>query len=237
MKKEGIILGLAALLFLTGCKKDDDENGFLTVKMSSWNNYMNSSKTTLATKENGDTITLDIVDMKKFRFDLKVTTDEITAGVPDDFDWISIYESNQTLLDSERDFQFELPVGNYRGIGIMQGNQHHWVCNYDGDVIEIPSLNNDELSDEAIIYDIFGENGLFVLDENDLLEAASNNEKLGTFEILPGKNTSVTIRMNLATLDWYDNDGDGQWSEGDDIGNWTLPEGVTTMADFIVEYD
>ncbi len=57
------------------------------------------------------------------------------------------------------------------------------------------------------------------------------------FFIKPNKTTKVTMRMNLKTLDWIDNDGSGEWSEGDELTNWTVPEGVTTMMDFIVEYE
>jgi hypothetical protein len=244
MKFKHIILSSLCILFLfVSCSKEEDENinpnntnetGLLSVKMTTWNSYENNSK---GASIKGDTITLDIIDSKKFKFDLRVTTDEIKAGVPDNFKWITIYESDETLYDSERDFEFELPAGNYKGIAIVQGNQHHWVCKDGGDIMELPDLNDRFLPADAHIYNIFGEDGLYVLDENSLLTKVTNDEKLGTFEVLPNRKTIVTIRMNLLTLDWIDNDGDGQWSEGDELDNWTTPEGIDTMADFIVEYE
>lgn len=234
-----LIIGVL-LVFASSCKKEEEgkpSTGYVSVKVTNWNNYENNAQKKSTLKSSGDTITLDIIDTKKTKLSFKVTTDEIKAGVPDDFNWISIYESGVNMLDSDREFQFELPVGNYQGIGILQSNLFYWICKNGEDVLEIPSLNDSDKPNSADIYNIFGNDGLFTIGSDGLLISPSNNERLGTFEIFPGQKTTVTIRMNLISLDWYDNDRDGLWSEGDEIGNWQVPEGVNTMADFIVVYE
>ncbi len=241
MKIKYFILGMAALSVFANCSKEEKEeekdSGLLSVNMVMWNSYDGSSKSTPGVTSPGEAITLDIIDVRSSRMDLKVTTDEVKEGMTDNFNWVPIYESSDTMLNSERDFQFELPAGNYRGIGILQGIQFQWVCRYGDQVMDVQDSNGDGNGGlEGLVYNIFGEDGLYVPDEGNVLVKVNNNEKLGTFEIKPGKKTLVTVRMNLMTLDWFDNDGDGQWSEGDGIDNWTLPEGVTTMADFLVEY-
>lgn len=239
MKNTFIALGIAALFLFGSCGKEADEEtnetGTLSVNMTMWNTYKSGDGGTPA-GTGTDPVTLDIIDLKSFKMDLKVTTGKIQEGVPDDFEWISIYESDETLLNSQRDFQFQLPAGHYRGIGLLQGNRFHWVCRNGDQVMELEDYNNPGAAPETHVYNIFGEDGLYVPDEGNLLVKVMNNEKLGTFEIKPGKKTLVTIRMNTMTLEWFDNDNDGKWSSGDHIDNWKLPEGITTMADFLVEY-
>lgn len=241
MKNTYITLGLAALFLFGSCSKEEEneisETGILSVRMTTWNSYKSGAGETSFSQGANDPVTLEVIDVKSFKMDIKVTTGEIKEGVPDDFNWISIYESDETLLNSQRDFQFELPPGKYKGIGILQGNQFYWVCRNEEQVLEMQSMNNIHAGPNTHVYNVFGEDGLYIPDENNLLVKVTNNEKLGTFEIKPGKKTLVTIRMNIMTLDWWDNDGNGKWSPGDDIDNWTLPEGMTTMADFLVEYE
>jgi len=241
VKRGKVILYLTVvLLFVAGCDNTDEEadTGSLIVRMSTWNSCVSDSGDGLLKRASASTVyTLNLVDLRNILYQFKVTTDEIQAGVPDDFNWITIYESDSMMHFSEREIQFELPAGNYRGIGLLQSNRLYWVCAYEDSLIYIGDMNNAAAGEDAWIYNIFGEKGLYVLDENGMLGKVQNEEKLGTFEILPGKRTSVTVRMNVKTLDWFDNDGDGKWSEGDAVDNWTLPEGVTTMMDFIVEYE
>ncbi|MBT3755815.1 MAG: hypothetical protein HOG24_05995, partial [Candidatus Cloacimonetes bacterium] len=61
-------------------------------------------------------------------------------------------------------------------------------------------------------------------------------EQLGSFEIRAGETTNLVMRLNFTTVDWYDNDDSEDWSDGDAIDNHQLPNGITTMTDFIVTY-
>lgn len=236
MKTKLIFFSFIFFLIFVSCKKEEpSDSGIIEIRLTTWNSEMSESKQNNILRS-GDTNTVYLIDTRKDFLQLKVTTDEITEGVPDNFDWITIYQSNQTMLDSQRGFQFELPQGNYQGIGILQSNAFAWICMHQGDTVELLDMNDNSQSPSTLIYNIFNPQGLFVLGANNFLEGVDNNEKLGTFQILPGKKTIVTIRVNIVSMDWFDNDGDGEWSEGDQIDNWMLPEGITTMADFIVEY-
>lgn len=237
MKTKFILFSLIFFFIFISCKKEEpDDSGIIEMKFITWNSQMGISKNNDIPKR-GDVHTVYLIDSKKNTLHLKVTTDEIIEGVPDNFNWITIYQSNETMLDSQRGFMFELPPGNYQGIGILQSNAFSWICTHQGDTVELLDMNDMDGPPSSLIYNIFNSEGLFVLDDEGLLERQYNNEKLGTFEILPGKKTIVTIRMNIVSMDWFDNDGDGQWSEGDSIDNWMTPEGITTMADFIIEYE
>lgn len=71
------------------CDEDGkNETGSLTVRMSTWKSYENNSKSNLlksVTKSN--THTLDIIDVRGYKYAIKVTTDDINEGVPDNFNW------------------------------------------------------------------------------------------------------------------------------------------------------
>jgi hypothetical protein len=118
---------------------------------------------------------------------------------------------------------------------LKQGNDFFWVCEWDGNRMEIPTNNGSTMD---TVYNIFGEDGLYFVNSTGQLEKVGNDEALGVnFSIYGGGTTNVTLRMNLIGLPWVDLDQSGDWSDGDYVGNPTLPPGITTMADFIVTYN
>lgn len=220
----------------SGCEKDSEEqgDGTLSVKMRTWNNFeVASVKST--TKSAPNPIRLKFIDVKGYKYEMKVTTDEIKKGMKDtDLSWISIYESNELKDDSERDFQFKLPPGTYKGFGLWQGRDFFWVAEHNGNRMEIPASNGGSSNK---IYNAFGVDGLYVLDNNGEFIKVDNDEQIGvSFIIHENKTTIVTLRMNFTSIDWYDNDNSGTWSDGDKV-ELIVPDGVNTMADFIVVYE
>lgn len=224
---------LIVFITLTGCKKDNEDeggNGTLNVKFRTWNTYVeNTAKSSAKSSYN-----LDLIDVRTYKYEMKFTTDEIQEGKSDsDINWVTAYTSDEMMLDGERDFRFELPVGTYKGFALLQGRDFFWVLRDGSKTIEIPASNGGS-SDK--IYNVFGLNGLYMLDSNGCLEKIQNDEKIGTsFIITAGMEHSLTVRMNLDKIVWHDNDDSGDWSNGDDSEGPTLPDGVETMADFIFE--
>ena len=240
MKIRQIILGLlVTVLLFTGCEKDDSVTGEGTLKFRTtvWNaEVSDDSKKSLA-KSTGETYTLDLINTRHLLHKIEITTDEIAEGVsPDDINWLVMYESSEEMLATDREISVIVPAGEYIGFRITQRNLMYWVCELGDEIMEIPSLNNSELPDDAQLINYFGEEGLHEI-EDGLFVLRYPNERLGSFEVKPDRTTNVTMRMNLKTLDWIDNDGSGNWSEGDELTNWTVPEGITTMTDFIVGYE
>ncbi len=237
MKKLKLFLVICSIVFSAGCDDDDayPDNGELSVKLRTWNNFETANTKSVSANLSDPTL-LQFVDVKGYKYEMKVTTDDITEGVKDsEIEWITIYESEELKDDSERDFQFELPVGDYKGFALLQGRDFFWIAEHDGEIIEIPTSNG---GSSDTIYNVFGVDGLYVLNSSDELTKVNNEEKLGVdFKIEEGKTTLLTIRINFKEIWWYDNDGDGNWSIGDMADDPLLPEGVTTMADFIVVYN
>ncbi len=225
---------LTALSFLAACNKDEDKKaeGNLTLKMRVWNNYE-----TPAVKGSNARFILPFVDVIGYKYEMKVTTDVIQEGTREqEVNWITIYTSDELKGDSERDFQFQLPAGEYKAFSLLQSRGFFWVGDYNGTNIQIPAWNGSTGVFEDRICNVFA-NELFVLNTSGVYESVNNGEQIGAaFRIEEGKTTSVIIRTNFTSIEWSDNDENGIWSEGDSAGEPIVPEGITTMADFIVTY-
>ena len=171
--------------------------------------------------------------MRSTFYEMKFTTTEIKDGLKDsDIKWVSVYTSNKMELGYNRDIQVRIPSGNYKGFGLVMGNEFFWVLSDGNKTIEIPDTNGKETGSKG--YDIFGKNGLYEFGENGLLKLEHPGEKMGTsFTIHPGKKYSLTMRMNFDQMKWSDNDGNGSWSEGDTHEDPSIHKGLNTMWDFI----
>jgi hypothetical protein len=238
-----LLLVFVSFFLLIGCESNKTTEpetgmGMLEMYMTVWNAYGEDFGKVANIPANPKQVyTTELINIRHLIPEIQVTTDEIEAGVAaNSVDWITIYQSDEEMLHTDREVSIEIPTGDYRGIRIVQRNLMYWVCTNDGDVIEFPSLNDNELAPEELLVNTFGEEGLYEIDGEGNFYLYHDGEKLGTFEILPGSNTKVTMRLNIQTIDWHDNDGSGDWSYGDELSNWTLPEGIETMSDFIVEY-
>lgn len=238
-----LLLVIVSVFLLIGCDSDKatepaTDMGNLEMYMTVWNVYEGDYGKLSNMPSTAKTVyTTDLIDVRHLIPEIQVTTDEIEAGVAaNSVDWITIYQSDEEMLHTERQVNIEIPAGDYRGIRIVQRNLVYWVCTYEGEVFEFPGLNNSELEPEDLLVNTFGEDGLYDIDDNGNFYLYHDGEKLGTFEVLVDINTKVTMRLNIQTIDWHDNDNSGDWSYGDELSNWTLPEGIDTMSDFIVEY-
>ncbi len=238
MKKSLFISALVyAFILISGCGEDSStesnlkNDGTLSVKMRTWNTY--ETKTIKSPLTSSSTpIILDFVDMKGYKYQMKVTADEIMEDLKDsDID----YQSAELKEDSARDFQFTLPAGQYKGFALLQSKEFFWIGDYNGKRIEIPASNGGS-SDS--VYNVFGSDGLYNLNAQNKLEKVDNDELVGvSFTINEDQTTSLTIRANFKPIEWFDKDDNGDWSEGDSLGELSLPDTVKTMSDFIVVYE
>ena len=239
-----IISGLIITSMIwTGCSKDETEEpevnqGTLKFRTSVWNSENPSGwKSTEGIK---DVKACDLIDIFHLIPKIEITTDEISEGVsPGSIKWTTIYESSEVMLHTDRMFSLAVPIGKYKGFRITQRNLIYWVCTWDTDTLHFPSYQISEaVSPDELFVNYFGQDGLYEIDpESGLFYLFTGNEKLGSFDVKPAKTTRLTVRLNITGLDWHDMDGDGKWSDGDDLDNWRTPEGISTMSDFIVEYD
>ncbi len=228
---------LTVSLLLSACDKDDEsKDGTLSFRTTVWNAENPDDKGQF-NNEKGDTNTVDIINTLHVLYKIEITTDNINQDASsDDINWILMYESSDEMLATERSITIEVPAGKYNGFKISQRNKMYWRCIYEGDTVNFPSFNNSDLGPDARLVNIFGKDGLYEADNGSFV-LINDRERLGTFEVLEDAVTNVTMRMNLKTLDWIDNDYSGDWSDGDQLKNWTVPDGITTMTDFIVEYE
>lgn len=244
--KNAFICLLVFALILISCSedvtspKDEETNGdigTLEFRMTVWNAEHPGGLKNIYSKTQADTHTVDIINTRHLIPKIEISTDEVKEGVsPNDINWTVMYESNVEMLATDRGITIELPVGKYVSFKLTQRNLMYWVCNFEGDIFEFPSFNNSDIGPDDLLVNYFGETGLHEI-EGGVFVLKYERERLGSFEIKPSKKTKVTMRMNLITLDWIDNDGSGDWSDGDELTNWRTPEGVTTMTDLIVEYE
>lgn len=240
IKKIFLLLILCSFGFI-GCKSTgpSETTGTLVFHYSVGgdirNSFIDNKSCNQAT---ADTNTCKIVDVRHLLYKLEVSTGNVSEGGTDNLQWKTLYESSVELLDSEREFPpVELPVGTYKCFRVTQRNRLYWVCTMQADTFEFPDLNDSNIDPDSLSpINVFGEDGLYTYDQDDKFTLLTSTEKLGGFEITAGGTTDLTFRLNFNTLDWFDNDEDGQWSQGDALDNWTLIPGTTTMTDFIVGY-
>lgn len=239
MKTKLLFLSLFTVsVLLLGCDKDDDNGkGTLSYRTTVWNAELPHDGKNAGPDAKGDTNTTELINARHFIPKIEISTDPIADGVSADaINWTVMYESTEEMLHTDRSISIALPVGEYVSFRITQRNRVYWVCTFEGDTMEFPSLNDSGIGPNEQLVNYFGEEGLHKIQDGNFV-LTHPNERLGVFEILPGQTTKVTSRVNIITIDWIDNDGSGNWSDGDELTNWTVPDGVTTMSDFIVEYE
>jgi len=85
------------------------------------------------------TDTLKLIDVIQYLALMEVTTDAIDSGITraEDVNWTVIYQSTEEMLITQREFTIELPVGDYKGYRVTQGNHGSWVCISVNDTINI----------------------------------------------------------------------------------------------------
>jgi hypothetical protein len=239
MKRLYISLCFVLLLFLgSGCdlfNGGGTQTGTLQYRTTTWNTEFpdampKASRDALATD------TLKLIDVIQYLAMMEVTTDAIDSGVTraEDVNWTVIYQSTEEMLTTHRDFSVELPVGDYKGYRVTQGNRLYWVCTSGNDTLEIPSLNDNSRPHNDLIIGHINDKGFYEINDDGIF-IKKNDEKLGVFEIRPATLTKITVRMNLMAL-VIDSQAFAQDSTYN-ILDWLLPEGISTMSDFIVDYD
>jgi len=246
ISKNTLMCLLVFALIITSCSEDvtspkdngtNGDKGTLEFRTTVWNAEFPDGLKNIYSHTQTDTNTVDIINIKHLIPKIEISTDEVKGGVsPGDINWTVMYESSEEMLATDREITIELPVGKYVSFKLTQRNLMYWVCNFEDRIFEFPSFNDSELDPNAQLINYFGETGLHEI-EGGVFVLKYERERLGSFEIKPNAKTKVTMRMNLITLDWIDNDGSGDWSDGDELTNWRTPEGITTMTDLIVEYE
>jgi len=226
-------------MMLSGCSEDNttepETDGTLHFRMTTWN--AEQSDRIIENNNHRSMHTVDLIDIRHYIPKIEVTTDEVSEGLSAaDITWTTMYESSVEMLHTEREVTIQLPAGNYRGVKLTQRNRMAWVVEYQGNPIDCWTIQINNLGQDELFVNYFGENGLYAV-EGGVFVPDVPGEQLGSFEIRAGETTDLVMRLNFTTVDWYDNDNSEDWSEGDDIDNWQLPDGITTMTDFIVTYE
>lgn len=240
--KTGYIHLFLIFLFFLGTSCDlfngrDTTTGTLQYNNTTWNAEFPDALGKVAS----DTLitdTLKLIDVIQYLQTMDVTRDEIDSGITraEDVNWTVIYQSTEEMLTTHRDFTIELPVGEYKGYRVTQGNRFYWICVIENDTIQIPDFNSYYLPGNSLIIGHLTGDGFYSINEDSIFIKDSDQEALGVFEIRPSVQTKITARMNLIGL-VVDSLEFAQDSSYNSIINWILPEGITTMTDFLVEYD
>lgn len=239
MKKINISLCFVLLLFLgSGCdlfNGGGTQTGTLHYRSTTWNAEFPDAMPK-ASPDSLATDTLKLIDVIQYLALMEVTTDAIDSGITraEDVNWTVIYQSTEEMLTTQREFTIELPVGDYKGYRITQGNGFYWICTSGIDTLEIPSLNDDSRPANDLIIGHIDDKGFYEINDDGIF-IKKNDEALGVFEIRPASLTTITVRMNLTAL-VIDSLAFAQDSTYH-ILDWLLPEGISTMSDFIIEYD
>ncbi len=243
MKVKSLLwLFIAVVFFMAACDKEEDEappvvegDGTVEFRMTVWNQTPGGSKALGFDESKSDVHTLNIIDARQLLTKVEVTTDDIASGVPSGtINWVTLFTSDTEKLATGRNVTLEIPSGTYTGFRVTQRNLMYWVCMHENAIIELPDKNISVMPDEALLTNYFGLDGLYEIQDG-AFALANANEKLGSFKIEPNKTTRITIRINLKTIDWHDNDSSGTWTDGDQVSNRTLPDGVTSMMDLLVQ--
>ncbi|MFA6617895.1 MAG: hypothetical protein WCT23_02365 [Candidatus Neomarinimicrobiota bacterium] len=240
----------ALVVVLFGCfnPSQEESTGTLIYRLATWNTYDFDTMN----KPTVDTLTCPLIDIKTILLKIEVTQDTIIHEGPADQEWITLYESNEELLHSERDIRAVLDTGTYKGMRLTQRNMLYWVCTHPDnsqDTLEFYDLNNRdtlEVGEHGSLINYFGTDGFYHLVNDTLYNSNISEDGSGAgefigcyFKIFPGQITEVTMRMNLISLDWLDYNENGiyEYWGGDTLDNIsTAHDSIVTMADFIVRY-
>ena len=208
-------------------------NGTLKLKISVYNSYQPLKEGSYKTTP--DEYTSEVTDIRSSNIQIRVTSDNISAGVADDFDWTTAYSSSSTVTASSIDASFSVPAGTIRGLSISQNNQIEWVCSHNGSSINITDLINSQLATNATSYQIYGSGGSYEISGG--VTQKTGDANFSPVTITAGQTTTVTIRLNIVSLDWIDNDNSNSWTSGDAVADngQNLATGETEMVEFIVD--
>ncbi len=246
-----IVLLIILVIAFIGCFDPPREEftGTLIYRMTTWNTYDSNAMNKPAV----DTLTCPLVDVRTLIWKIEVTKDTLVHEGPADQEWITFYESDEEMLNSERDISGVLNTGTYKGMRITQRNLLYWVCTHPDnpqDTLDLYDLNVRDTMDVGLndtLINYFGTDGFYYLVDDTLYNSNISTEMGGGagefmgcyFNIFPGKVTDVTMRMNIVSLDWLDYNENGiyEYWGGDTLDNWmTAHDSIVTMADFIVRY-
>ncbi len=239
MKSYKSILSLALIvstLAFTGCSSgggggdEPEPNGNINLTISMYNSNQAMQKS--IEKNTPETYNLNVVDLKGSNFQIKITSDNITDGVAESsIDWTTIYSSSGQINASSISRSYSMPAGTIRGLSIQQNNSFYWICSHNGGTIDIPDIHEEQLATNAAFVAIFGSTGEFTVTNGNIDKVGNNS--FSPVTVTSGQTTNITIRINIVTVDWVDNDNSGDWTTGDEIENQTLASGTNNVVSFI----
>jgi len=227
------LVGLAGAMLIVlgagGCGDDNDDGGTGTLSMQG----------AMAASMKSTTHDCAMQDFRILIRKMWVTTDDVVEGEEDNLNWVEIYTADATEAWADRQFDIDLPVGNYVAYKFLWKNEFEYVCLSEGQTYDLPNLMNSSLAPDADTTGINTPHGSYQLDQNNLFVLTSQGEVVSPFEIHAGQVTNMTWRWNVVSFDWIDTDDSSDFSEGDEIDNGQIPAGIEgdSMWDFLIEYE
>jgi hypothetical protein len=253
--KTTLLLLLPILFILAGCSKEDKEKTgklvFKTIKEMPGEKALAVAPFLKNNVSVSDVYLMRTINMRGTITEIHVSQGEVKAGNANNLTWYKIGENDELKYFDEYTFELDnLPVGVYQSIQMGLKNIWYRIAIHHSDpdnVVEMKETmgNNNCDDNETIIMDYFSNDGNHII-ENGLFKLVSSGEKVGGFEILEGKVTTVYLKLGGAsdvpisacTFEWLDNNSNGIWDCGiDRADNFECPPEVDVMFGFIVEYE
>ncbi len=263
--KNRVILSvlLCALIPMTGCTEDsvtdgEDGTGILTFRtlnpLSSGSTGAGLAKTAVNPPLTGDTTATHMTSLKLAIGDVWVSTGEVTAGQPDDLEWIRLTSVTNTELRLFEDYSFSevaIPAGTYRSIKLTFRNVFYRYAQLISDPSVAYELLEtmgswtspcDENDASWATTNYFGVDGNHKINDSGVFELVSAGERLGGFTIEAGRTASVSWRLGAGSTQpcinyLIDENGNLAWDCGIDRIEFECPPDFEYMWDFVVDYD
>ena len=230
MKTKFVFL-LLAIFIIAGnsCKKDESNTGTLVLK--GVKPYPTTKSAQIKTIKNSpyesNTYVMHTANFMGFLLEIWASQGLVTEGVPDNFNWYKIGESNELKLIEEYLLTAnDLPVGNYKSIKMVFKNIITRIAVHQSDinntVLMQSSLSEEGCGDETILTQYFSKNGNHSLVDG-IFQLNSGGENIRGFKINPGEVTTIfwklggpNSQITDCTFDWVDVNGNNAWDCGVD---------------------
>lgn len=264
MKTRTILSILFITIILVGCKKEPEEEENLnktgTLQFRTVNPRASTGKSTMHFKTTnpsltGDTTKTVTTSLKLGIGDVWVSQGEVSAGNPNNLEWVRLTSSTNTELKLFEDYTFspiELPSGTYKSMKITFRNifyRYNYLVSDTTVKYELLETMGswtavcDENDTTWAKTNYFGPNGNHTLNSSDVFELASEGEKIGGFTIEPNKTALVSWRFGagytgICYTYLIDENHNLEWDCGIDRMDFEcIPDDEDIyMWDFLVEY-
>ena len=216
---------IVSLLFNACNKNDLNDTGTLVFKGVKPFSVQKSAKTgfIISSKAGSNPHVMHTANFKGFITEIWVSQELVAEGIPDDFKWYKIGESNELKLFEEYSFSADgLPAGDYKSIKMVFKNTITRIAVYQSDInktVEMSgSITEEGCADNTLITQYFSKRGNHSIGQNGLFYCASSGETVRGFKIKPDEITTIYWRLGNpdskitdCTFNWFDVNGNNAW--------------------------